>query len=84
MRQHAVVKNTRGGGGGGGGGGGINEHQKERALQGETSDGISFVYYPETNLGVWNQYQNGLRGVGLLSERNLGMLSEIVQNPKSN
>ena len=62
----------------------INEHQKERALQGETSDGISFVYYPETNLGIWYQYQNGLRGVGLLSERNLRMLSEIVQNPKSN
>jgi hypothetical protein len=30
----------------------IDEHQSERALQSETSDGISFVYYPTTNRGV--------------------------------
>jgi hypothetical protein len=61
----------------------IDEHQTEPALQGETSDGISFVYYPNTNRGIWYQYQNSLRGVGLLSERNLRLLSEIVRNPKS-
>jgi hypothetical protein len=56
----------------------IDEHQSERALQGETSDGISFVCYPTTNRGVWYQYQNSLRGVGLLGEKSLRALSEIA------
>jgi hypothetical protein len=56
----------------------IDEHQSERALQGETSDGISFVYYQKTNRGIWYQYQNSLRGVGLLGETSLRVLSEIV------
>jgi hypothetical protein len=56
----------------------IDEHQSERALQGETSDGISFVYYPKTNRGIWYQYQTSLRGVGLLGETSLRVLSEIA------
>lgn len=61
----------------------IDEHLSETALQGETSDGISFVYYPTSNRGIWYQYQNRLRGVGLLGETSLRVLSEIAQERKS-
>ena len=61
----------------------IDEHLGETALQGETSDGISFVYYPTSNRGIWYQYQNSLRGVGLLGETSLRVLSEIAKQGKS-
>lgn len=61
----------------------IDEHLSETALQGETSDGISFVYYPTSNRGILYQYQNRLRGVGLLGETSLRVLSEIAQERKS-
>ena len=60
----------------------IAEHQSERALQGETLDGIDFVYYPKSNRGIWYQYQNRLVGVGLLGEASLRELSEISGQEK--
>ncbi|HYZ71760.1 MAG TPA: hypothetical protein VE641_01695, partial [Chthoniobacterales bacterium] len=30
----------------------IEEHKLERAVRGETSDGIGFVYYPQSNKGI--------------------------------
>ena len=60
----------------------IDEHQSERALQGETLDGIDFVYYPKSNRGIWYQYQNRLVGVGLLGETSLRVLSEISGQEK--
>ena len=56
----------------------IDEHRSERALQGETSDGISFIYYPESNRGIWYQYQDRTVGVGILGEPALQVLSEIA------
>ena len=58
----------------------IEEHRSERAVRGETSDGIAFVYYPQSNRGVWYQYAGAgnLAGVGLLGEKILGVLSDIV------
>ena len=56
----------------------IAEHGSESALQGETSDGITFVYYPKSNRGIWYQYKNRLVGVGLLGQTSLRVLSEIA------
>jgi hypothetical protein len=58
----------------------IEAHQSERAVRGETSDGIAFVYYPQLNRGVWYQYAGAgnLVGVGLIGETSLKALSEIV------
>jgi hypothetical protein len=58
----------------------IEEHCSERAVRGETSDGIAFVYYPQSNRGVWYQYAGAgnLVGVGLLGETSRKALSEIV------
>jgi hypothetical protein len=56
----------------------IDEHQAEPAVRGETSDGISFVYYPQFNRGFWYAYkEKRLVGVGLLGETNLKALSQI-------
>ena len=58
----------------------IEEHRSERAVRGETSDGIAFVYYPGPNRGVWYQYKGkgDLVGVGLLGATSLKALSEIT------
>ncbi len=58
----------------------IEEHRSERAVRGETSDGIAFVYYPQSNRGVWYQYAGAgnLVGVGLLGEKILGVLSDTI------
>ena len=58
----------------------IEEHRSERAVRGETSDGIAFVYYPQSNRGVWYQYAGAgnLVGVGLLGEKIFGLLSDTV------
>jgi hypothetical protein len=56
----------------------IEEHQAETAMRGETSDGIAFVYYPQTNRGIWYERADKALGVGMLSPNELKALAEIV------
>ena len=56
----------------------IEEHRSEHAFRGETSDGYAFVYYPSSNLGIWYENTGKAFAVGLLSERVLKSLAEIV------
>lgn len=60
----------------------IEEHRSERAVRGETFDGIAFVYYPRSNRGIWYKESAGtLVGLGLLGEASLKALSEIALLP---
>jgi hypothetical protein len=54
------------------------EHHGERAVRGETSDGISFVYYPQSKAGVWFENTGKAFAVGLLGPTSLRALSEII------
>jgi hypothetical protein len=56
----------------------IEEHRSERALRGETSDHISFVYYPTSDKGIWYQYTSERPSVGLLGPTSRKTLAEIV------
>lgn len=56
----------------------IEGHHAERAVRGETSDGISFVYYPQSNAGIWFENTGNALAVGLLGQTSLGLLSEII------
>ncbi|MFY9987914.1 MAG: hypothetical protein WAK31_24365 [Chthoniobacterales bacterium] len=56
----------------------IDEHRAESPVRGETSDGFVFVYYPQSNCGIWYKYFGELPAVGLLGPSNLRMISEIM------
>jgi hypothetical protein len=56
----------------------IEEHRSERAVRGETSDGVGFVYYPRSNRGIWYEYTGKALGVGMLGQTGLRILSELV------
>jgi hypothetical protein len=56
----------------------IEEHKSEQAFHGETSDGYAFVYYPDSKRGIWYENTGKAFAVGLLSERVLKALAEIV------
>ncbi|MEO6848184.1 MAG: hypothetical protein ABI443_11045 [Chthoniobacterales bacterium] len=56
----------------------IDEHKAERILQGETSDGVGFIYCPNVNRGIWYEFVGKARGVGIISERSLAALKEIT------
>ena len=56
----------------------IEEHRAESPVRGETSDGFVFVYYPQSNCGIWYKYVGKLPAVGLLGPSNLRMISEIM------
>jgi hypothetical protein len=56
----------------------IEQHQAEPAVRGETSDGFAFVYYPQSNRGIWYEHTGKALGVGLLGQTSLKQLSEIV------
>jgi hypothetical protein len=56
----------------------IEEHRSEPAVRGETSDNISFVYYPRTNRGMWYTYTGKRLSVGVLGTNSLKALSEIT------
>src|SRR5689334_18392024 len=56
----------------------IEEHKSEHAFRGETSDGYAFVYYPLSKRGIWYENTGKAFAVGLLSERILKALAEIV------
>ena len=56
----------------------INEHRSESAVRGETSDGVSFVYYPRADRGMWYTQAGGkVTGVGVLGENSRKVLSEL-------
>jgi len=56
----------------------IEEHPLEEALQGEVPEGVAFVYYPVTHRGLWYKCEEGVKGIGPLSENSLKVLSQIV------
>jgi hypothetical protein len=56
----------------------IEEHASERVYRGETSDGISFVYYPKANNGMWYTFTGKLASVGRLGGNSLKVLAEIL------
>ena len=56
----------------------IQEHHAEKAVRGETSDGVGFVYYPRTNRGIWFKFENEFVSVGLLGTTSLKALAEIT------
>ena len=56
----------------------IEQHRSERAVRGETSDAISFVYFPGPNRGIWYEHTGKALGVGLLGQNELRAVSEIV------
>jgi hypothetical protein len=47
-------------------------------VRGERSDGFVFVYYPQSNCGIWYKYFGESLAVGLLGPSNLRMISEIM------
>lgn len=55
----------------------LQEHRSERALRGETADGYAFVYFPQSNRGLWYQHVGSLLGVGLIGDRGLKALAEL-------
>ena len=56
----------------------IEEHSAEPVVRGEASEGISFVYYPQSKSGVWYRYIDNAPAVGLLGPTDLKLLSEIM------
>jgi carboxylesterase type B len=56
----------------------IEEHRSETAVRGETSDGVSFVYYPRTNRGMWYMYTGQRLSVGVLGKTSLKALSDLT------
>jgi hypothetical protein len=56
----------------------IEEHKSERVYRGETADGISFVYYPKANNGMWYTSAGKPPSVGRLGMNSLKVLAEIM------
>jgi hypothetical protein len=56
----------------------IQEHASEKAVRAETADGISLVYYPRVNRGMWYKLEATGASVGLLGTTSLKALSEIT------
>jgi len=59
----------------------IREHREEQAYRGETFDGYGFVFYPRAHRGIWYFVEDGVRGIGFLSERNLRALADLLGTP---
>lgn len=57
----------------------VEDHKDETAYRGETSDGYSFVFYPRTGRGVWYRFDKRLSGVGIISEKSIQILTELVK-----
>ena len=57
----------------------VEEHKTERAVRGETSDGASFIYYPQANQGIWYTQKEGSLSIGLLASRSLQGLAELTR-----
>jgi hypothetical protein len=56
----------------------IAEHAAERAVRDNTSVQMEFVYYPQSNCGVWFQRLSENYAVGLLDDITIKALSEIA------
>jgi hypothetical protein len=56
----------------------IEDHRAESPVRGETSDGFVFVYYPQSNSGIWYKYIGKAPAVGILGPSNLRMISQIM------
>ena len=54
------------------------QHEAERAVRGKTSVQTEFVYYPQSNCGVWFERTSETYAVGMLDDLTLKALSEIV------
>ncbi|MBV9392034.1 MAG: hypothetical protein JOY96_09105 [Verrucomicrobia bacterium] len=61
----------------------IDEHHSEQALRGETSDKVGFVYYPQSNRGMWFLHVGHKTDVGLLGTTSLKNLAEISAEYKT-
>lgn len=57
----------------------VQDHQDETAYRGETSDGYSFIIYPQAGRGMWYQFDTRLIGVGIISDKNIRVLTELVK-----
>ena len=57
----------------------VQDHQEETAYRGETSDGYSFVFYPRSGRGMWYRFDTRLSGVGIISENNITLLTQLVK-----
>jgi hypothetical protein len=57
----------------------VEDHKDETAYRGETSDGYSFVFYPRTGRGMWYRFDTRLIGVGLISEKSIKVLTQLVK-----
>jgi len=56
----------------------IEQHRAESTVRGETADGFGFVYYPQSNTGIWYKYFGESPAVGLLGPSHFRMISEIM------
>jgi hypothetical protein len=56
----------------------IDEHASEKAVRGETSDRVSFVYYPRANRGIWYMLDDKGVSVGLLGTSAANALAELT------
>jgi hypothetical protein len=57
----------------------LEDHKDETAYRGETSDGYSFVFYPRTSRGMWYRFDKRLSGVGIISEKTMNFLTQLVK-----
>ena len=57
----------------------VEDHKDETAYRGETSDGYSFVFYPRTSRGMWYRFDTRLSGVGIISEKTINFLTQLVK-----
>jgi hypothetical protein len=57
----------------------VEDHKDETAYRGETSDGYSFVFYPRTGRGMWYRFDTRLSGVGIISEKTINFLTQLVK-----
>ena len=57
----------------------VEDHGDETAYRGETSDGYSFVFYPSTSRGMWYRFDTRLSGVGIISEKTINFLTQLVK-----
>jgi hypothetical protein len=57
----------------------VEDHRDETAYRGETSDGSSFVFYPRTGRGMWYRFDRRLSGIGIISEKTMNFLTQLVK-----
>ena len=53
----------------------VKDHGDETPYRGETSD----VFYPSTRRGMWYRFDTRLSGVGIISEKTINFLTQLVK-----